>query len=516
MTVSNTIGSVTSDPIEVIIVQNGASVVDGFVSPSATGNINDILVLPGDRVLVGGDFFSFNSIDFSVQGGRYLAVMEKDGTVVPDTGITPNNRVQALAMQDDGKIIVAGTFSQIWGTNRKQIARLNADLTLDETFDPGDLFPGFATIYNVVIDHNGKILVVHSDRGLNYLVRLLSDGTQDPDFTVAPSSLVREIIPQDDGTYFVAGYFLNWDQMNPLTDSYLVKIANDGTLISPPEPNTSTNRVNELFQLSDGTLLAHYNNFALELFTTDGVVVADRFQDLVFNSTVGVFSEAEDGRMYLGGFFTETNGAATNRLIRTTSNGDIDPAFNTGTGFNSGVNALAQNDDGTLWVAGSFTQYNGSPASYITLLSGTLEPPAVPSYEDFISDTNLDVQDQGFDSDPDFDGFANGLEFLLSGNPEVTEYDLLPAPILIAGADLGIDDGQDYLTMEVTVATSLVDLPWSVQASSDLTFSGNDLESAVQVGEPTSEGDFTTYLFRTPWPVQDSRERGFLRLSVSP
>src|SRR5437868_333381 len=48
-----------------------------------------------------------------------------------------NNWVSTTAIQSDGKIIIGGGFSSYNGAARKLIARLNADGTLDGSFNPG-------------------------------------------------------------------------------------------------------------------------------------------------------------------------------------------------------------------------------------------------------------------------------------------------------------------------------------------------------------------------------------------
>src|SRR5215510_14756762 len=53
-----------------------------------------------------------------------------------DAGVGFGNGVYATAVQPDGKIIIAGDFSSVLGVPRGNIARLNADGTLDMGFDP--------------------------------------------------------------------------------------------------------------------------------------------------------------------------------------------------------------------------------------------------------------------------------------------------------------------------------------------------------------------------------------------
>jgi hypothetical protein len=40
-------------------------------------------------------------------------------------------------VQNDGKVLIGGTFSAVDGVSRNHIARLNADGSLDTSFDPG-------------------------------------------------------------------------------------------------------------------------------------------------------------------------------------------------------------------------------------------------------------------------------------------------------------------------------------------------------------------------------------------
>ena len=48
-----------------------------------------------------------------------------------------NDTVNAVALQDDEKILVAGNFTRVGSTNRNHIARLTQIGQLDVTFDPG-------------------------------------------------------------------------------------------------------------------------------------------------------------------------------------------------------------------------------------------------------------------------------------------------------------------------------------------------------------------------------------------
>ena len=67
--------------------------------------------------------------------------MNADGSL--DTTFTngvangPMARVDSLAVQPDGKILVGGNFTTLGGQPRSYLGRLNADGSLDTTFTNG-------------------------------------------------------------------------------------------------------------------------------------------------------------------------------------------------------------------------------------------------------------------------------------------------------------------------------------------------------------------------------------------
>src|SRR5262245_38468173 len=48
-----------------------------------------------------------------------------------------DSNVKTLAVQGDGKILAGGYFKTLDGQSRNYLGRLNADGTLDESFNPG-------------------------------------------------------------------------------------------------------------------------------------------------------------------------------------------------------------------------------------------------------------------------------------------------------------------------------------------------------------------------------------------
>src|SRR5690606_24781221 len=97
----------------------------------------------------------------------------------------------------------------------------------------------------------------------------------------------------------------------------------------------------------------------------DGALLATiPFAYSTYNYITRILS-TPDGSIYVA----HNNGK---RLVRLKPDGTLDPLFNiSGAGFNNTVSALALADDGSLWVGGSFTQFNGANARGIVRLAGT-------------------------------------------------------------------------------------------------------------------------------------------------
>jgi len=75
---------------------------------------------------------AFNSVN-----RNHLARLNSDGSL--DASLDPNaaSRIQAVAVQADGKILFGGlTFTSVGGQTRNGIVRLNADGSLDTAFNP--------------------------------------------------------------------------------------------------------------------------------------------------------------------------------------------------------------------------------------------------------------------------------------------------------------------------------------------------------------------------------------------
>ena len=76
-----------------------------------------------------------------------------------------------------------------------------------------------------------------------------------------------------------------------------------------------------------------------------------------------------DGKILVGGSFSTFNGATQNRLIRLNQDGSKDNSFDIGSGFDNDVSALLLLSDGKIVVGGRFTNFNGNSQNRIVRLN---------------------------------------------------------------------------------------------------------------------------------------------------
>jgi len=318
---SNKIARINTDRLR----DTSFSVGTGFTS----GDTNTVAIQTDGKIIVGGNFLFYNTTS-SIRISR----LNEDGTL--DTSFNSNVgsgfnfAVQAIAIQNDGKIIAIGGFALYNGTNVGKIARINTDGTLDTSFNVGG--SGFVTGNGIIIkiQSDGKILVVgafsdYNGTSVNNIVRINLDGTIDNTFNVGGSSSngqIRNIDIQSDGKMIIVGDFTSY---NGTSVGKIARINTDGTL------DTS-------FNIGGSGL----NNIAY---------------------AVAIQS---DGKIIVGGGFTSYNGTSANRIAYLNSDGTLDTSFNVGgSGFNTTVFRLKIQSNGKILTGGFFTTFNSITANRI-------------------------------------------------------------------------------------------------------------------------------------------------------
>jgi uncharacterized delta-60 repeat protein len=155
--------------------------------------VQAIAVQPDGKILIGG---SFSEVLGQMRSNIARLVVQPDGSVALDSAFSAsvNGIVNAIALQPDGKILVGGSFNGVNGVTSRRIARLDPNGATDATFivatGSNNGFNG--TVNSIAVSPTGSIYVggeFTSYRGAqNYrhLARLQSGGTLDGYFNAAP------------------------------------------------------------------------------------------------------------------------------------------------------------------------------------------------------------------------------------------------------------------------------------------------------------------------------------------
>lgn len=99
---------------------------------------------------------------------------------------SPNNAVVAISEQADGKIIIWWSFTTVGGVARNRIARLNADKSLDLSFNPNLN----NTVIDIKIQPDGKILVAGTFTGVWATVQIVSQDYTKMELSILLSTLI--------------------------------------------------------------------------------------------------------------------------------------------------------------------------------------------------------------------------------------------------------------------------------------------------------------------------------------
>lgn len=305
--------------------------------------------------------------------------------------------VGSIAAQPDGKVIIAGQFTQVLGVTRNYLARINADGTLDTGFNPN---PN-AMVKSVLVQADGKILLGGDFTALqpngavaattrNYVARVNGDGTLDTGFDPKASSTVTCFAVQTDGRVLLGGSFTALQPNGAAvatTRNHLARVNADGTLDPDFNPNANAD-ASCLVVLEDGRIVV---GGGFTSFQPNGAAVAtarkciarlnaDGTVDPGFDpqADAGVLTIAlqADGKMVVGGYFNgfHPNGVASspgrNRIGRLNADGTLDLGFNPTAKFtvaippsvNPIVYTVAVQTDGKVLLGGVFNtlQPNGA------------------------------------------------------------------------------------------------------------------------------------------------------------
>lgn len=278
-------------------------------------------VVDKNRVYLGGFFASYNG-----NSSPFFAIVNRStgAWISGGLGTGFNGSVRCIVVQDDGKIICAGTFTSYNGVAINRIVRLNTNYTIDATFNVGT------------------------------------------GFTSGGSTEVNSVAYDGSHLYFVG----NFTAYNGVTRNRFVKIrATNGT---------DDTGVNSGFNANTFGITLHGNHLYIggDGFTTyNGIAVPPYIckihkntltPDSTFTTNMGtgangrVFYQMENtgNHLYINGNFTTLNGLSRQYLAKVQNNGVVDPTFSFTFSTTLQYCKLLQGNK-KLAVTGGFTNVGG-------------------------------------------------------------------------------------------------------------------------------------------------------------
>ena len=264
----------------------------------------------------------------------------------------------------DGKILIGQSNT---------VRRMTTNGALDPTFTPPSLN---GTVISVAVLPDGKILIcgswtVANNEARGRVLRLNADGTIDPSFNAAPGLTFDDypyvVAGAPGGKVFVGGYFT---KVNGVTRNKLARLNSDGTLDAGFDAvgRGGGSNVYAMAVQPDGKVIAA--GFGTSRYNTDGSTdntfhggqVVTSFADLAVLLKPG-------GKVVIGGQFTEIDSVPRSHIAQLNADGTLDTSFDPGSGLDQAPLTVAMQPDGKVLIGGGFTVYNGAVVNRLARLN---------------------------------------------------------------------------------------------------------------------------------------------------
>ena len=320
---------------------------DGIVTSNVGGTINDyasaVALQPDGKIVVAG---TIQAATNDVLVNRYEANGTRDTFTSRDIG--GRDGASSISLQSDGKILIAG-WTDVLGNDDVLVARLDSALDLDATFGTGgivktDIGGDDDSAYGIAVSPSGQVYVVadtvsatSDDVGV---VGYTSTGALDTDFDT-DGKLVTDAGGHDE-------------------DASAIAMQSDGKMLVAGYVFDSVSK--------DDILLARYDSQGRldATFGTNGVSI--------ININGASFDWANDVAVQPDGKIVVVGGSGNDLLIlRRLADGSADTAFGTNgfTTVSGGANtpysgyAIALRPSGEIVIAGEITSANGNDVALL-------------------------------------------------------------------------------------------------------------------------------------------------------
>jgi uncharacterized delta-60 repeat protein len=398
----------------VIRLDAGGLVLTQFICRiNLDGTVYGLAAQADGKFVMGGDFYEVNGVF-----RKGVARLDTNGVVdlTFDPGAGANSPIRAVVVQPDGRLLLAGSFSRFAGRPYNRLARLNPDGSRDASFEPG--LGADHAVYALALQTDGKTLVAGSfnDIGgmrVSGITRLNADGSLDLTYETQPGAdgTVQAVALLPHGAACIAGDFGRVGGVARSRVARLLPAAADAgapKILAGPESLVVKSGADAYFgvlasgqpapsyqwQLNHADLPAaerwflrlpnvrvtNAGSYSVNVRNARGSVASGLAflwvtppsrsagaPDIDFYSGLGpsdavrsVFVQP-DRRLLIAGAFTEVNGVQTPHLARLLPDGRVDASFVSALRPNDQLRAAALQTDGKVLAGGVLVRSNTSP-----------------------------------------------------------------------------------------------------------------------------------------------------------
>ncbi|MCI1188603.1 T9SS type A sorting domain-containing protein [Hymenobacter sp. DH14] len=356
-------------------------------------------VLPNGQVLLAGPLRHYAGAGAAAQG---VAVLNADGQ--RDAAFVPSlkavGRLNAVAQQPDGKLLVAGFFDELNGQRVGNVARLLADGSADLGYSPAKADDEVTTM---ALQADGKVLLGGRFLGVGPaarpgLARLLPGGALDAAFAPAltrasnasspyygPADVVQRVVALPGGAVLVAGNLRAGPSHTKIVRLDAATGQLDATFQLRADTASTVASVEDVLVQPNGNLVVAYRRASvagysrlLRLLPGGGLDPAFLYTGYTGGEVFQIKTLAQDaaGRLYFGGEMYSSSGGTARLAVRLLPDGTPDNSFSGGYPYSglglpvSRVSKLLVQANGRVLVGGYFVQPTTPPAGQMPYEAG--------------------------------------------------------------------------------------------------------------------------------------------------
>jgi len=364
-----------SDNNETVYLQNilkynkNGTIDTSFSPPTFTGGpsgfVRSIAEQSDGKLVVGGHFTKVNGITVN-----YICRLNADGSVDEtfNTGEGFNNSVLSIGLISDDSIFVGGIFTDFDGNAANYLVKLNSDGSYSSDSANVEAVPLDSTVHIVKITASDKVLAggqftgkikCYNDDGTEEAGFVIGNGFAEPNNNPS-NARVNDFALQDDGKILVAHWFKEYNDV-PISVG-LTRLNSDGTLDDSFHFfHGDTKTISGIATSSGGSTLVTCTAHALSTGDIISVSASDSVPDIDGYWEITYVSDDE----FSIPFSEVVTAGTTGTILKAEGFANSDTAD----WRNQAPQAIAVQSDGKIIVGGWFEEFDGNPQNYLVRLN---------------------------------------------------------------------------------------------------------------------------------------------------